>query len=183
MNHLHFLSCYTGKPQDDLVPPSHFASSVHAATLATGTQPCISWMKPSVPAAPPKDPWLGGPNTQREILTQRKENQCTVMLQGHNTRGRTPEENVSDLRTRYSTTWFIWSKILSAGGLGRYTNSSICSNTDPKREATSGPDGKKSGVWRQKSTKRRLSGWRSRWRPWRTLCREIGKRLESKTTP
>ncbi|XP_019719567.1 coiled-coil alpha-helical rod protein 1 isoform X3 [Hippocampus comes] len=56
-------------------------------------------MKPSVPAAPPKDPWLGGTNTQREILTQRKENQSAVMLQGHNTRGRTPEENVSDLRT------------------------------------------------------------------------------------
>ncbi|XP_051902939.1 coiled-coil alpha-helical rod protein 1 isoform X2 [Hippocampus zosterae] len=100
----------TGKPQDDLVPPSHFASSVHAATLATGTHPCISWMKPSVPTAPPKDPWLGGTNTQREILTQRKENQSTVMLQGHNTRGRTPEENVSDLRTRSKERGDQWSR-------------------------------------------------------------------------
>ncbi|XP_061607343.1 coiled-coil alpha-helical rod protein 1 isoform X7 [Phyllopteryx taeniolatus] len=90
------------KPLDDLVPPSHFASSVQAARLAAGTQPCISWMNPSVSTAPPKDLWLGLPQTRREISTQREENHCTKMLRGSKTSGRTPEEKASDLRTRSS---------------------------------------------------------------------------------
>ncbi|XP_077361045.1 coiled-coil alpha-helical rod protein 1 [Festucalex cinctus] len=98
------------KPQDDLVPPSHFVPSVQAATMATGTQPCTSWMNPSVPIAPPKHPWLAFTSTQREILTQRKENQCSKILRGNNTRGRTPEENMSDLRTRSKERGDQWSR-------------------------------------------------------------------------
>ncbi|XP_061559273.1 coiled-coil alpha-helical rod protein 1 isoform X2 [Phycodurus eques] len=90
------------KPLDDLVPPSHFASSVQAARLAAGTQPCVSWMNSSVSTAPPKDLWLGLPQTRREISTQREENHCTKMLRGSKTSGKTPEEKASDLRTRSS---------------------------------------------------------------------------------
>ncbi|XP_037124872.1 coiled-coil alpha-helical rod protein 1 isoform X2 [Syngnathus acus] len=97
------------KPQDDLVPPSHFASSVQGAKQAVATQPCISWMNSSVPAAPSTDPWLGFTKTHREILTQRKDDQYSMMLR-ENTTGRTPEENVSDLRTRSKERGDQWSR-------------------------------------------------------------------------
>ncbi|XP_054611028.1 coiled-coil alpha-helical rod protein 1 isoform X2 [Dunckerocampus dactyliophorus] len=103
------------KPQVDLVPPSHFASSVQAAGLPagdhiSGTQPCVSWMNPSVPPAPPKDPWLVFTQSQEEVSTLSKENQCAVVLRGHNIGGRTPEDNPSDLRTRSTEGGVRWSR-------------------------------------------------------------------------
>nr|XP_057944020.1 coiled-coil alpha-helical rod protein 1 isoform X2 [Doryrhamphus excisus] len=93
-------SANSRKPQNDLVPPSHFASSVQAAVRPPGDHITFPWMKPSVPLAPPKDPWLVLTQIQQDVSTLSKENQCTVVLRGHNIGGRTPEDNPSDLRTR-----------------------------------------------------------------------------------
>ncbi|XP_061818188.1 coiled-coil alpha-helical rod protein 1 isoform X1 [Nerophis lumbriciformis] len=93
------------KPQDDLVPPSYFASSVQATTLPamdqiSDTRQRVSWMNSTVPLALPKDPWRVFTQSQRDVSTLSKENQCTRVLRGHNLGGDTPEDNPSDLRTR-----------------------------------------------------------------------------------
>ncbi|KAI3373565.1 hypothetical protein L3Q82_022153, partial [Scortum barcoo] len=111
--------------QKDLVPPSHFTSSVqsdgaHKGIQVPGTQPPISWRKvtsASTGDPSPVDPWLAITQAQQEILELRKENQRIVMLQGE--RGRVPVDHPPDLRTRYP---------------------------DVQREVSSGPDG--SRKWR-----------------------------------
>ncbi|KAE8287857.1 Coiled-coil alpha-helical rod protein 1 Alpha-helical coiled-coil rod protein [Larimichthys crocea] len=94
--------------QEDLVPPSHFTSSVQPAATQRGVQiprttPPTSWLTPGVTSVPPRDPspadpWLAITQTQQEILELRKENQKLMRLQGHSTRERMPVEHPSDLR-------------------------------------------------------------------------------------
>lgn len=117
--HVNIVLCYVGNIQKDLVPPSHFASSVqsagaHRGVQIPGTQPPISWINPGVTSAPsgdpsPANPWLAITQAQQEILELRKENQRIMMLQGD--RGRIPLDHPSDRRTRYTTICFIWSEI------------------------------------------------------------------------
>ncbi|XP_032389850.1 coiled-coil alpha-helical rod protein 1 isoform X2 [Etheostoma spectabile] len=96
--------------QEDLVPPSHFASSVqsagaHRGVHVTGTLPPISWMNPGVTSVPsgdpsPANPWLALTQAQQEILELRKENQRIVMMQGDSRRGMIPIDHPSDPRAR-----------------------------------------------------------------------------------
>ncbi|XP_034745829.1 coiled-coil alpha-helical rod protein 1 isoform X2 [Etheostoma cragini] len=96
--------------QEDLVPPSHFASSVQSAGAqrgvhVTGTLPPISWINPGVTSVPsgdpsPANPWLALSQAQQEILELRKENQRIVMMQGDSRRGMIPIDHPSDLRAR-----------------------------------------------------------------------------------
>ncbi|XP_061753702.1 coiled-coil alpha-helical rod protein 1 isoform X2 [Nerophis ophidion] len=93
------------KLQDDLVPPSYFASSVQATRPPamdhiSDTPQCVSWMNLTVPPALPNDPWRVFTQSQQDVSTLSKENQCTRVLRGHNTGGDTPKDNPSDLRTR-----------------------------------------------------------------------------------
>ncbi|KAM7374170.1 hypothetical protein PAMP_006844 [Pampus punctatissimus] len=107
--------------QDDLVPPSHFSSSVqpvgaHRGIQLSGTPPSISWINPSVSSAPsgdptPANPWVAITQAQQEILELRKENQRMKILQGDSIRGRTPVDHPSDFRTRSaerSEQWCRW---------------------------------------------------------------------------
>ncbi|XP_020789245.2 coiled-coil alpha-helical rod protein 1 isoform X2 [Boleophthalmus pectinirostris] len=85
------------KVQDNLVPPSHFASTVSSAGVqisATGgkmpvTAPPINWTKPSLASLPSTDHshssyWLVMSQTQQEILELKKENQRLMLLQNEN---------------------------------------------------------------------------------------------------
>ncbi|KAM7397811.1 hypothetical protein PAMA_005912 [Pampus argenteus] len=107
--------------QDDLVPPSHFSSSVqpvgaHRGIQLSGTPPSISWINPSVSSAPsgdpsPANPWLAITQAQQEILELRKENQRMKILQGDGLRGRAPIDHPSDFRARSterSEQWCRW---------------------------------------------------------------------------
>ncbi|XP_040006815.1 coiled-coil alpha-helical rod protein 1 isoform X2 [Xiphias gladius] len=106
--------------QEDLVPPSHFTSSVqsavaHRGVQITGTPPAISWTKPGVTSAPsadpsPANPWLAITQAQQEILELRKENQRIMMLQENSLRGRIPLDRLSDLRARSAERSEQWSR-------------------------------------------------------------------------
>ncbi|XP_070699704.1 coiled-coil alpha-helical rod protein 1 [Pempheris klunzingeri] len=107
--------------QKDLVPPSHFASSVQSAGVNTGVQnpgthpPPISWINPGLTSAlsgdpSPANPWLAITQAQQEILELRKENQRIVMLQGESTRERISVDQPSDLRARYAERSEQWSR-------------------------------------------------------------------------
>lgn len=173
--HITIVLCYLGNIQEDLVPPSHFASSVRSAAVHrgvqnSGTPPPIPWLNPGVtsvtlPSGDPgtANPWLAITQAQQEILELRKENQRIMMLQGDSTKGRMPVDDLSDLRARYPTICLIWSEIplLSLSWVARwvgYMNCSSSSNTDVQREVYSGPDGSQSGAWRQRSTRLKLRG-------------------------
>ncbi|XP_078122540.1 coiled-coil alpha-helical rod protein 1 isoform X2 [Sander vitreus] len=106
--------------QEDLVPPSHFASSVqsagaHRGVQITGTLPPISWINPGVTSVPsgdpsPANPWLAITQAQQEILELRKENQRIMMLQGDSIRGMIPMDHPSDLRARCAERSEQWSR-------------------------------------------------------------------------
>ncbi|XP_040929675.2 coiled-coil alpha-helical rod protein 1 isoform X2 [Betta splendens] len=109
--------------QEDLVPPSHFASCFPSTGANRGVQiqgappTPISWMNPRVPTVtlPAADrsaanPWLAITQAQREILELRKENQKIMMLQGDNIRGRVSVEQSSDLRARSAERSEQWSR-------------------------------------------------------------------------
>ncbi|KAM8742283.1 coiled-coil alpha-helical rod protein 1 isoform 2-T3 [Acanthopagrus schlegelii] len=111
----------SGTVQNDLVPPSHFASSVpfagpHRAVQNPGATPTISWVSPVVASVPsgdpsPASPWLAISQAQQEILELRKENQRLMMLQGDSIRGRIPVDDLSGPRTRCverSEQWSRW---------------------------------------------------------------------------
>ncbi|XP_055082750.1 coiled-coil alpha-helical rod protein 1 [Periophthalmus magnuspinnatus] len=84
------------KVQDNLVPPSHFASvsSAGAQISTTGgkmpvTATPINWTKPSLTSLPTADHsqssyWLAISQTQQEILELKKENQRLMVLQDEN---------------------------------------------------------------------------------------------------
>ncbi|XP_035033633.1 coiled-coil alpha-helical rod protein 1 [Hippoglossus stenolepis] len=106
--------------QEDLVPPSHFASSIQSAAAprgvqVTGTTPPVSWLKPGATSAPsgdphPANPWLAITQAQQEILELRKENQQIMMLQGNSIKGRIPADHPSDLRARSAERSEHWSR-------------------------------------------------------------------------
>ncbi|XP_071317341.1 coiled-coil alpha-helical rod protein 1 [Trachinotus anak] len=106
--------------QEDLVPPSHFASSVqsagaHRGVQITGTPPSISWINPGVTSVPsgdpsPANPWLAITQAQQEILELRKENHRIMMLQENRLRGRIPVDHPSDLRARCAERSEQWSR-------------------------------------------------------------------------
>lgn len=106
--------------QEDLVPPSHFASSVQSAGAQRGVHsarnpPLNSWMNPSVTSVPsgdpsPANPWLAISQAQQEILELRKENQRIMMLQGDSIRGRSPVDHPADLRARCAERGEQWSR-------------------------------------------------------------------------
>lgn len=155
--HIIIILCYLGNNQKDLVPPSHFASSAqfagpHRVVQIPGTTPPISWINPGVTSGDPScpNPWLAISQAQQEILELRKENQRIVMLQKDNIRGRIPVHSPSDLRARYPKYVFFKCEechyCLSVGWHIGNTSSPSFSNTDVKREMSSGPDGSQSGV-------------------------------------
>ncbi|XP_041864972.1 coiled-coil alpha-helical rod protein 1 isoform X2 [Melanotaenia boesemani] len=96
--------------QGDLVPPSHFASTVKSTGAHTVVQnptspPPISWLNPVLTSAPsgnpiPADPWLAITQAQQEILELRKENQRIMMLHRGNMRGKNSADHISDLMIR-----------------------------------------------------------------------------------
>ncbi|TDH04819.1 hypothetical protein EPR50_G00136380 [Perca flavescens] len=106
--------------QEDLVPPSHFASSVqsagaHRGVQITGTLPPISWINPGVTSVPsgdpsPANPWLAITQAQQEILELRKENQRIMKIQGDSIRGRIPMDHPSDHRARCAERREQWSR-------------------------------------------------------------------------
>ncbi|XP_071772744.2 coiled-coil alpha-helical rod protein 1 [Centroberyx gerrardi] len=100
--------------QKDLMPPSHFTSSVQSAGVLRGTTP-ISWMRPGLTSATPVDPspanpWLAITQAQQEILELRKENQRIMMLQGDSLRGRNPINHSTDSRARSAERSEQWSR-------------------------------------------------------------------------
>ncbi|XP_063342238.1 coiled-coil alpha-helical rod protein 1 isoform X3 [Pelmatolapia mariae] len=103
---------------EDLIPPSHFASSAHSAganrcVQIPATQPPISWINQGMISAPssgepsPANPWLAINQAQQEILELRKENQRILMLQGDSIR--TPDYR-SDCRARSKDRGGNWSR-------------------------------------------------------------------------
>ncbi|KAM6912036.1 coiled-coil alpha-helical rod protein 1 [Lycodopsis pacificus] len=106
--------------QEDLVPPSHFTSSVqsagaHRGVQVTGTPPPISWINPGLTSSQPGDPsptnpWLAITQAQQEILELRRENQRITLLQGDSIRGRNPVDHESDLRARCAERREQWSR-------------------------------------------------------------------------
>ncbi|KAK1883202.1 Coiled-coil alpha-helical rod protein 1 [Dissostichus eleginoides] len=93
--------------QDDLVPPSHFTSSVQSAgaqrgVQTAGKQPPFSWVKQGVPSEDhsPANPWLAFTQAQQEILELRKENHRILMLQGDSIRGTNYVDHPSDIMAR-----------------------------------------------------------------------------------
>ncbi|XP_029374587.1 coiled-coil alpha-helical rod protein 1 [Echeneis naucrates] len=106
--------------QEDLVPPSHFASSVQTAGTQRGIQipstpTLVPWMTSDVTSAPPgkpspDDPWLAITQARQEILELRKENQRILMLQESSIRGRLPVDHQSNVRARPADTSEQWSK-------------------------------------------------------------------------
>ncbi|XP_042288219.1 coiled-coil alpha-helical rod protein 1 isoform X1 [Thunnus maccoyii] len=106
--------------QDNLVPPSHFTSSVqpvgaHRGVQVSGTPPSISWINPNLSSAPsedpgPANPWLAITQAQQEILELRKENQRMRILQRDSVRGRAPVDHPSDFRARSTERSEQWSR-------------------------------------------------------------------------
>ncbi|XP_042355314.1 coiled-coil alpha-helical rod protein 1 isoform X2 [Plectropomus leopardus] len=106
--------------QEDLVPPSHFTSSVHSAGAhkgveIAGTPPHISCINPGVTSVPSGDPrsanpWLAITQSQQEILELRKENQRLMILQGESIRGGIPVDHLTDRRARSSERSEQWSR-------------------------------------------------------------------------
>ncbi|KAL3971245.1 BRCA1-A complex subunit BRE [Sarotherodon galilaeus] len=103
---------------EDLIPPSHFASSAHSAganrcVQMPATQPPISWINQGMISAPssgepsPANPWLAINQAQQEILELRKENQRILMLQGDSIK--TPDYR-SDCRARSKDRGENWSR-------------------------------------------------------------------------
>ncbi|KAK2828484.1 hypothetical protein Q5P01_019518 [Channa striata] len=98
--------------QEDLIPPSHFTSTIPSAGANRGikiqeTSPTISWTNSGVTSVtlPPGDPnavnpWLAITHAQQEILELRKENQRLLMSQGGSIRGTLVMDQSSDLRAR-----------------------------------------------------------------------------------
>ncbi|XP_034060152.1 coiled-coil alpha-helical rod protein 1 isoform X2 [Gymnodraco acuticeps] len=102
--------------QDDLVPPSHFTSSVQSAgaqrgVQTAGKQPPFSWVKQGVPSEDhsPANPWLAFTQAQKEILELRKENHRILMLQGDSIRGNNSVDHPSDIMARSEQ----WSRLES----------------------------------------------------------------------
>lgn len=108
----YIILCYIGTIQGDLVPPSHFASSLqsggaHSSIQVPATLPNISWIKSGVTSVPsgdanPANPWLAITQAQKEILELRKENQRIMMLQE-----RASVDHLSDIRARYCHNMFL----------------------------------------------------------------------------
>lgn len=103
------MFCTVGHLQEDLVPPSHFASSKHSPKLnrglhSTGTMPSMSHINPGVTPVPSADPspvhpWLAIAQAQQEILELKKENQRIMMLHESMIRGRIPVEHSLEPRS------------------------------------------------------------------------------------
>ncbi|XP_056141426.1 coiled-coil alpha-helical rod protein 1 [Lampris incognitus] len=104
--------------QTDLIPPSHFTSSVQATGMLRATQKQestpISWLTPAImPATPvdpsPANPWLALTQAQREILELQKENQRIMTLQAdstdHSADSGTRSKERRELWCRYETEW------------------------------------------------------------------------------
>ncbi|KAG7223270.1 hypothetical protein INR49_015626 [Caranx melampygus] len=99
--------------QEDLVPPSHFASiaqsaGAHRRVQHTGTPPPTSWMNPGVTSVfsadpTPVNPWLAITQAQQEILELRKENQRIMMLHENSIRGRPADR--SEQWSRWESEW------------------------------------------------------------------------------
>ncbi|KAM9729417.1 coiled-coil alpha-helical rod protein 1 isoform 1-T1 [Menidia menidia] len=106
----------SSKVKGDLVPPSHFASSVqskgaHGVVQTPVPPPPISWMNPVLTSASsgdpsPAKPWLAIARAQQEILELKKENQRIMMLQGRNT----TVDHFTDLRMRSTENREQWSR-------------------------------------------------------------------------
>ncbi|XP_034060153.1 coiled-coil alpha-helical rod protein 1 isoform X3 [Gymnodraco acuticeps] len=106
--------------QDDLVPPSHFTSSVQSAgaqrgVQTAGKQPPFSWVKQGVPSEDhsPANPWLAFTQAQKEILELRKENHRILMLQGDSIRGNNSVDHPSDIMARCGERSEQWSRLES----------------------------------------------------------------------
>ncbi|XP_033969832.1 coiled-coil alpha-helical rod protein 1 [Trematomus bernacchii] len=106
--------------QDDLVPPSHFTSSVQSAgaqrgVQTAGKQPPFSWIKRGVPSEDhsPANSWLAFTQAQQEILELRKENHRILMLQGDSIRGKNSVDHPSDIMARCGERSDQWSRLES----------------------------------------------------------------------
>ncbi|XP_047462175.1 coiled-coil alpha-helical rod protein 1 [Mugil cephalus] len=99
---------------EDLIPPSHFASSLqpggaHSSIQIPAKLPPISWINPGVTSVPsgdasPANPWLAIAQAQKEILELRKENQRIMMLQEM-----VSVDHLSDIRARSKERSEQWS--------------------------------------------------------------------------
>uniref|UniRef100_A0A3B3Y471 Coiled-coil alpha-helical rod protein 1 n=1 Tax=Poecilia mexicana TaxID=48701 RepID=A0A3B3Y471_9TELE len=109
--------------QEDLVPPSHFASTVPSteAQRASGSTsqphpPHMRWVNQAITGTPPGapsilKPWLAITQTQQETFEMKKENQRIMTLQGNSRRGRMSADPLSDVRTgsrEWSDQWSRW---------------------------------------------------------------------------
>lgn len=106
--------------QGDLMPPSHFASTVQsteaqgASVTSPQPPPHMQWINQAITRMPPEDPkivnpWLAITQTQQDVL-ELKEKQNIVMLQGKGRRGNTSADHLSDGRTRSSERSEPWSR-------------------------------------------------------------------------
>uniref|UniRef100_A0A3P8S0R3 Coiled-coil alpha-helical rod protein 1 n=1 Tax=Amphiprion percula TaxID=161767 RepID=A0A3P8S0R3_AMPPE len=96
--------------QENLVPPSHFASNVQSIVAHRGVQipattPPISWVNSGATSVSsvdpaPANPWLAVTQAQQEILELKRENQRIMMLQGGTIRSGTSADHLSDIRAR-----------------------------------------------------------------------------------
>ncbi|XP_051793696.1 coiled-coil alpha-helical rod protein 1 isoform X3 [Acanthochromis polyacanthus] len=106
--------------QEDLVPPSHFASSVQSSAAHRGVQipaatPPICWVNSGVTSVSsvdpaPANPWLAITQAQQEILELKRENQRILMLQGGTIRSGISADHLSDIRARSIERGEQWSK-------------------------------------------------------------------------
>lgn len=97
----------------------------------------------------PLSPWLAISQAQQEILELRKENRRIMNLQKDGIRGRIPADPSSDHRPRYPKYAFLCEEYRYCPSVDWHignTNSSSLSNTDVKREMSSGLGGSQSGV-------------------------------------
>nr|XP_015816454.2 coiled-coil alpha-helical rod protein 1 isoform X1 [Nothobranchius furzeri] len=121
--------------QRDLVPPSHFVSTVQPAGAPRapgGTPPPpTSWINSVPTSAPsgdprPASPWLAITLAQQEILKLKKENQRIMMLQGNIMREKTNENHLpafqtrsaggNEERSRWESEWWLDAERLRAEG-------------------------------------------------------------------
>lgn len=162
--HIDTVLFYEGETPEDLIPPSHFASSAHSAgtnrcVQMPATQPPISWINQGMISVPssgepsPANPWLAINQAQQEILELRKENQRILMLQGDSIR--TPDYR-SDCRARYIH--YMFYMVCHLGGNMDILMWSLSFYADQKTEEIIGLDGNQSGDWRQKSTRLKQRG-------------------------
>ncbi|KAL6098944.1 cchcr1 [Pungitius sinensis] len=94
--------------QEDLVPPSHFTSSLQSAGAHGGVQMAVTpppnpWINPGMVSLQSGDPcpnnqWLAITQARQENFDLRRENHRIMMLQGDDVRGRNPVDHQSDLR-------------------------------------------------------------------------------------